>query len=545
MQHPTSHIQSKIAERTCVLLLLAFTLVMLLLQFTRPATALADQTELAVNVIPSSVDIPHQGSVQVQIMVNNLSTSMLQNVVLSSFTNAAVKVMPVSFSHLNTLAPGGEYVWNATLMQAGGGLLPGTVQFRVDYLRPLQSPAQGQPGFVQRVVFATLAVQSLKPQVAQQVADVQVDTSLSSLNEQQPGQVYLLITNKSDFSLVVNKLTPKGPDFVKLVPENFKDGVPVNQLTVPPRQAITITIDVMAVGPVQPGNQLLVFEIALGWDDGEQQQVGNLVATQQVNVGVLGESEILSLLGIPSFLFLPGFLALITIRLFWEINKKQEGDTFPLKTLSPEFGLIAVTLSGIAAALYPFITQWLTGVRRNYLIRYDLSDVENIWLGSIIVALAVMSGIRVVTWLYQRLMRPSVKDSAITTIRKLSRRRLNLVRPYVIVKLDGEEKYGYLLERHKENKQEYWVSPAIVIQWKASNNPSLRKKLDDYLAINSDNQVAPFAAWHLANVLQKDNHVAIEVSYETLGEPHGPMKIKREFIVDLFASPQLIVQQKY
>jgi hypothetical protein len=430
MDDSVSSAQSKIILWRSMALLLALPLLMMLLQPALAGIAHADQPDIAVDIIPNTVSIPPNqqngqqdhtsNEVQVEVEITNLSNNTLQALQLCWFTNVAVTVTATNGSSsgkcfvplINTLAPGAQQTWDVKLAQTKDRLIPGNVEFRINYKRPVN----GQPsGVVDRTTFASLSVQGLKPEVAQQVASVEVATSLTALNEQQPGQVYLLVTNTSDFQLQVNRLISEGPDFITLDIRGFRDAsngqqqagnaqqqankcnnvanesrdeVPTGSLLIPPRQSITIAIAVSTSCPVQPGNQLLVFQIGIQWQDEGQLQTGNLVAHQVVQVGVLGSSEILTLLGIPSFLFLPGFLALITIRLLWQLSTKKPAEDYPLKTLSPEFGLIAVSLSGIAAFLYPPITQWFTHVRRDYLVRYDLSDIVHIWLASVGLAIA-------------------------------------------------------------------------------------------------------------------------------------------------------------
>jgi len=566
MPFPASRIQFKAAPCKLVALLVALPLVIVLLQFALAGTAQADQPEISVDIIPYTVNIPpnspneQQGQsakeVQVEVEVTNLSNNTLQALQLCWFTNVAVMVtnsLPSGncLSPLNTLTPGAQYIWDVKLAQMKDRLVPGTVQFRVNYKRP----ANGQPGgSVDRVAFASLAVQSLKPEAAQQVASVAVVTSLTMLNEQQPGQVYLIVTNTSDFQLQINRLILKGPDFITQDAQGFREvsnsqqqpntcnnmanesrnAVPTNPLSIPPRQAITIAIDVSTSCPVQPGNQLLVFEIGIQWQDGGLLQAGDLVAHQAVQVGVLGSSEILTLLGIPSFLFLPGFLALITVRLLWQLNTKKPAEDYPLKTLSPEFGLIAISLSGIAAFVYPLVTG------RSYLVRYDLIDIVDIWLAS--VGLAIVGYFlvgacfnlwkRYRNWYIQR-RTPSESDSPITILYKLDRQGLDIQRNYLNLKVEGESPHAYLLQRANE-QEKLWVSPTIVVQWKDGISQELQDEVTSRIKKGN--------ARLLADLLSRENHTAWEVIWRPLEIHDKPFQVKREEEIASFSRPQSIVE---
>ena len=566
MSHLASHAHSDFGHRKFIILLLALPLMILLLQFTRVGTAYADQPDISVDIIPSAVDIPpnpqngqrgQTGSqVHVEVEITNLSTNTLQALQLCWFTNGAVTVtnsLPKMqcFPPSNTLAPGAQYTWDVELAQTKDRLVPGTVQFRINYKRP----ANGQPGgLVDRTSFASLAVESLKPQAAQQVASVQVATSLTTLNEQQPGQVYLLVTNTSDFQLQINSLVLKGPDFITLNAHGFKESSnsqqasnsqqqsnkcnnignestnetpsPAGSQSIPPRQTTTIAIDVSTSCPVQPGNQLLVFEIGLQWEDGGQLQTGNLVANQTIQAGVLGSSEILTLLGIPSFLFLPGFLALITVQLLWQLNTRRPASDYPLPLVSPQSGLIAVTLSGIAAFVYPVVTQWLTGVSRNYLVRYDLSDIVNIWLASVGLAIVgfflVGAGInwwrRYQKWQVQQ-RTPSANDLPIPILYKLDRQGLGIQRNYLNLAIQGESPHAFLIQRD-DGQEKLWVSPTIVVHFGGGTTDALRNEVTSL--INAGN------ARRLADLLSKENHSAWEVSWRPLVIHNTPFQVGRD-----------------
>jgi hypothetical protein len=581
MDDPASSAQSKVVPQSCMAIVMALSLLMILFQFGLARVALADQPDIAVDIIPNAVSIPpnqqngQQGQtsndVQVDVEVTNLTNNTLQALQLCWFTNVAVTVAAANASSsgncfvplINTLAPGAQQTWDVKLAQSKDRLIPGNVEFLVNYKRPVN----GQPGgVVDRTTFASLSVQDLKPEVAQQVASVEVATSLTALNEQQPGQIYLLVTNTSDFQLQVNRLISQGPDFIMLDARGFKDAsngqqqvsntqqqankcnsvanesrdeVPEDSMLIPPRQSITIAIDVSTSCPVQPGNQLLVFQVGIQWQDEGQLQTGNLVAHQAVQLGVLGSSEILTLLGIPSFLFLPGFLALITVRLLWQISTQKPAEDYPLKTVSPEFGLIAVTISGIAAFLYPPITQWFTHVRRDYLVRYDLSDIVYIWLASVGLAIAgyFLVGAclnlwkRYLNWYVQQ-RTPAESDSPIEILYKLDRQGLDIQRYYVDLKVDGESPHAYLLQGVDE-QEKLWLSPTIVVHWKDGASQQLQDEVT--------NRIKQGNARLLADLLSKENHTAWEVTWRPLKIHDKPFQVKREEITS-FARPQSIVE---
>ncbi len=553
MHHAASHARFKATQRKLVVTILALQLAMTLLQFALPATVLAQQNEVSVEVIPASVDLPPNGQVEVRVLVNNLSKSTLQDIHLTSFTNIGVNVT-INSPSLDTLTPGGMHIWSVQLSQITEGTLSGTgtVQFQVNY----KLQVGGQPGLIQHVAFSSLTVKSL----GEQVAEMQVITSLVTLDQQHPGRVYLLITNKSDFLLMIKKLTMNEPGFIELSPEKFmliptptpkpgetpiprpNEALPDGMLTILPHQAGTITIDVKAKDTVQPGKHLLVFEVALEWGFVGQMREGNLVASKEIDVEVLGESQLLTLLAIPSLLVLPGFLALVTWQLLSELNSKRH---FPLKANSPQFGLIAITLSIIAFFAYPIITG-LTGVRRDFLVAYGLRDIVSIWLGSIVSAGVLYFLYSLSVRLYNFYLKPSANDRPTTILRKLKRQHLSAMCTTVMLEVGGEKPKvkAYLLEPHKESQEEFWVSPKIIVKLLDNCDESLLHELNKYIDMAATAyKITGADTLHLADLLDQGDGVSWNVDWnlESLKPHKGPFKVKNENID--FLQQELIVKK--
>ena len=218
---------------------------------------------------------------------------------------------------------------------------------------------------------------------------------------------------------------------------------------------------------------------------------------------------------------------------------KAEDDESPLLQASrPEFWLIAITLSGVAALLYPLI-MWRFGFSRNYLVRYDLSDVIIVWLGSIVLAIVLYLLIAVIgTWLYKGgiqlyhwYMTPSANDEPITTLHKLARHHLSIWRPYVKVKVGQEETQAFLLETYSEKKMDFWVSTRVMIKPKDGHDPSLENEVEKYLTRGSDGRLPEKDTGHLVNFLNQKNNTAWELYWESRGSFHGPFNVKKEQLI--------------
>lgn len=506
----------RFALRQSIFLAIMLALIALALQFALPGTAHADpQPEVQVEVMPASLNIPDTGQVEVQVVITNLLSSPLQNVRLSWFTNAGVKVTNTLLP-LPTLVPAGQYVWTVQIASSGNGSLPGPIQFRIDYSRQVQ----GQVGSVDRVAFGTLMVQS---EVVIQPIAVQVLTSLVSLDEQHSGFMYLQITNNSDYTVtlepfITRETTPYKPDFIQLDPEKNLD-----KQTIPPHQQRTIQVKVSAANTVQTGKQTLVFEIPFQWN-GHQ---GNVVASQQIDVGVLGESQLLTLLGLPSLLLLPGFLVLITLRILRPWIEHKKPDELNPKLTTPEFWFWAIIISILVGLLYPYVSKIFLTMSRNYLGLgpYGLLDIVYVWIGSVAlttVAYLLWFGItQFYKWIWLKDYTLSENDLPVDVLRKLERRHYDIARPYVTVKFDGDEKRAFLLEPYDANKDELWASPAIVVRLHNGN---------DSTPINTALKQGDIHS--LVDILSQKNDETQTIEWRTIKEYETPFKVKKENIVN-------------
>src|SRR5439155_25708073 len=134
---------------------------------------------------------------------------------------------------------------------------------------------------------------------------VELQTSLESLNEERRGTVYLVVSNTSTSLLTVEAVAVDKPSFVTIP-------IPMDIATeaIPPGHQRAIPLSVTANDTVTPGKYLLVFTVTLASGPQDTPVVREVVASQKVDIGVFGESQILDALKIPSILLLPGLLAI-------------------------------------------------------------------------------------------------------------------------------------------------------------------------------------------------------------------------------------------
>ena len=155
------------------------------------------------------------------------------------------------------------------------------------------------------------------------------------------------------------------------------------------------------------------------WGLNEHLRKANVIAQQQFEVGILGESDLLTALGLPSFLILPGFLMIVTFQM---LRKRGSGELLVLKNATnPHLWIGAITLSGVMAFVYPYATtlRWLGGVSRNYLIGYGLGDIVRVWLGSIFIGMLAWLLVEAFIFMWHYLLKPAPTDKPARLLRKL------------------------------------------------------------------------------------------------------------------------------
>ena len=220
---------------------------------------------------------------------------------------------------------------------------------------------------------------------------------------------------------------------------------------------------------IQPGEYFVTFNTTATTRNSQQAIVST--ATQKIKLGILGESAILTLLGVPSLLVLPGFLVTVTFISLWKL-KPAKKIVFNVK--EPEFWLIAISLSLIMILIYPPITALLTKWQlitgpRNYLAGYGVVDIVILWIVSILIGLVFYLLAFLVDNAIQRWkesMKFNGQESEIGLLNKLIYNKHSFICPIVEVKSKDYDKQGYLIEfKEVEKGKKAIICPLIGIEW--------------------------------------------------------------------------------
>jgi predicted secreted protein len=507
---------------------------LLLVANARAAPPAEEPPELALELVPAVLEVPVTGETQVLLVVRNPTTETLRSLRLTWFTDADVSVT-ADAPEGDELGAYGTLTWSLHVAQAGQEPADGTLHLRLDYTWL----HEGAP--VPLLTTSTLELSARPPLTADQVARVQAQTSMESLMQFRPGWVYLVITNVIDVPISLTNVLTDGPDFVR-----FEISGPITG-TLAPQETRTIPVYVTASDTVRPGKHLLLFNVGLRWDKGGRSQTGNVVVTHPIEAGVLGESEILTLLAVPSFLVLPGALIMITLGMLWRYVRPRAEFPFAA-TKSQEFWFLAVLTSLLIAFAYPVVTGWLH-MPRNYLDGYGLRDVLYVWLGAIgltglaySVVLGIMTLSRQVQAWRTGQVTPATGDRPIELLRKLGRQGLGVHLPRARLALDGDTETVFLLQAEDLAATDVWVGPAITLRWDRARLEETGRDLWRQVRTQLNPPGDPLA---LANLLERGQASGIlVVDWQPTSRLRGPRRVARADLSTGLDEDTIVVEEE-
>lgn len=461
-----------------------FLLALALVALAMAPWARAGAAEPRTQILPSTVQFSSAVPVRVYVLVRNTTTDTVYENVTVSVPDVPDDDPDLRIEYpqeTQTLEPGYEHAYELRLWPRRAEPITRTVHPRVDYSSRNRARNSGAP----HVEFMTLEVKTREPAPSDKVASLEIQTTLEGLQEHRPGKLYLVITNRLGDALNIQRIGWHKPDFIRLgqyrpncespaspaVPENKHEDLRFCEwkeltesqhggpISVAPHQSLTVELDAEAIGQVQPGKHLLLFDVQFGAPGGLAR---NQVVSRAVDVSVMGESEILKALGIPTLLLLPGFLVMVSAAVMWRwkrLRLESDPSTFPFAYTSPEFITAGITCSLLIAASFELLSQ------RDYLRTYGLADIMWTWATS----LGLGAGGCAVGMLLRkeafRARTPSPEDDPETTLKKLAKRGMGLRLQTQDVKLGTESRLAFLLEPiPADAAQLFCVSPAIRIK---------------------------------------------------------------------------------
>jgi hypothetical protein len=474
--------------------------------------------QITLNVIPSVMKLSPLEAREARIVIGNPTAAPLRELRLSSFTDADVQVDSVP-PPSDSLQPHGTLAWTVRLTKHVRGSAAGQVHLLLDYRWQPEAAAELVPG----VALGTIEIQDRLPTTLDKVAAVRIETTLDLLHEKRQGSVFLVVSNRSSDPMTVKRIKMAKPSSIVVeTPPMDAHGIIrlPPEMTLAPQESRAVPIIVTAGNAVQPGKHLLLFEVDL-----EQMQYGyvwteTLIATQAFSVGVLGESELLTAIGVPSFLLLPGFLIVVSLRMLWTgVSPKQPLELDPK---SAEFWLIAILLSLGAAFLYPLLTGWL-GQPRNYLEGYGLRDIVNVWFGSVGLGVALwalwVGGSELRAHLRAQYI-PSPDDGPIQILRKLARNRQSISLAQVEIIVGNQAQRAFVIAPARAGQLDIWVAPLMTLTWLPSAGKDEKDLFERLLADGTELNA-------MADFIERERGRSIEgVSWASAGDLQRPMRVQ-------------------
>lgn len=423
-------------------------------------------SDVQLEVAPAVIQLAPGEATDVALILRNPASSSLEDLQLRFFTATAATVDNVPLKDVR-VGPGEALPLAVRITQSVSGRTTGPSHFQITFSRRTSGDSQSVRG----LTMGALDIQDRADDPVEKMAEVRIETAVAELDEQHPEPIFLLVKNTSPVPVTVTRASSYQPDFIQVTFDGPQDG---RQLA---PGAIEVVKALVKVGNrAHPGTHRLLFEVGLAWVRSGRPGSGTLVAAHTVKVGVFGESDLLKMVGVPSLLFLPGFLMLSTFVLLW--TRVAPATTKPDFTI-PEFALLSITLSLVAASAYPLITRMFNHPR-DYLRGYGLVDIFQVWFGSVFVGLFAWSVVTGGRTLGERLRlhrerarnaqeeneralrTPRETDSPLDILDKLARNKVRFPLPRVTVSGRGGQAF-LLLQEEKQVPQVVWLAPPIEV----------------------------------------------------------------------------------
>jgi len=448
-----------------------------LLHPAAPADAAEDADAATLELIPSTVTaatIEWPEAIQARLRLRAPATATLRDISITSFSNDGIAVTVDGSAGLANLAPDDEHLWSVTLTPNRLLAKKAQVIFEVAFTT---DPTEDGKASVQRHVSAALAIEPPAAEALASLVTMAIKGDEVIISRQRPSSVYLVLKNQRDFAVEVTDIQWFGPGFILLrgdatdCTSEDTPPAPATARSLPAHGQAVLPLLVCPEEQIVPGKYNLLATAKVTMDG---RTLAVLDASQAVQVGVLGESDLLNLLGVPSLLLLPGFLFLVTLRVLRAAFAPAAEGAFDLKPKEADFWAVAIALSLAFAFLYPWATERMVPEgRRDYLIAYGLRDLVYVYTAAIILGIAAFAVWRFFAWVAALLRArelarcmPHTNDGAVAILEKIVRAKAGIDLPVTHLKGTPEDRKVYVLYPWT-SAETVWVTPAVLLKMKA------------------------------------------------------------------------------
>jgi hypothetical protein len=458
------------------------------------STPLADNSAISLEVEPGEIELCGQSTQTFQVMAYNNGATPVSDLKLELIHDTRANFTPAP-APIARLAAGSSAKWIFSAAEPQDGVVAGKVYCRLEY----------RSGKKEGTATAQLEVKQRSREALAQVATAAVSLASSALDESQPVNGYLTVTNPSAHSLEVEIVCPTSDrltfDFPALASKGLSDCSCINGKAGPvcknsvtrkfdltPGEAVPVPIRISTKNGAVPGKRKIAFQADLSWNDRGCAYTATLVATEDLEVGIFGQSEILTALGIPSLLVLPGVLVMLVVGMLWKAGVRfgQSTAEFPYQTKTPEFWLFAVSLSFVAVLLGRWVFQ------RPYLNIYQLSDLMWLWFLSVLFgALAfvaadiVWSAVLRARRRHEEREKPLPDDDPRKILEKLGRLKKGVYLPRLSIRGTNTPCFRFFAPRQPPD-QRCWVVPRIVLKVRSAAPAGTKAQVDSQRGKSGD-----------------------------------------------------------
>jgi hypothetical protein len=422
----------------------------------------AADPQLTLKATPPSVEVCSSGvAAPALIVLTNSGNGAVSHVCVTTLANppivAELSAWPTGSAAGTEACPGGIFLTNLP----PGGSYSGRLSLRSEKGRPRKSVVivraeykiGDAPGATAQTAATT--VEASPESTDSEALKVEPRAGFASLHEKAEGALVLLVTNGTADTLQLSDPIPTAPRSTTVQLVGQRPSV------IAPKSTVAIAYKVQADENIDPGKHSGSFEVHAQTACGTEI---HRVGTYEVTLGVFGESTLLTAIGVPSLLLLPGFLIVTLCMLVWRFRPIRVsflgGETFIVTAREPEFWLLAV---GISLGLFVLAPH---SVHVGYDRPYSLPDIARMWgfslcvgLGAYIVLFVVDRALhlRANAARIARTLTPN--DDVVTAIERLRLRgwQKDQCRP---VKITAKKLRGFVLWEEKTGESA-WVIPQI------------------------------------------------------------------------------------
>jgi len=419
----------------------------------------------------------------------------LSHLTLATFSGDNIAVqLPADQVQVPQLAPDSDYAWSLHLTHVGTLLGAAKLYVRVGF-----DSAEGRAASSHHLLYASVDIAPPSSISSPTLAKAEVVGGATSVSYGRPAQLLLQLTNQSSRNLRLASVSVFKPAFVGVSlgvagldqaasaaeADGNQQQLDLSALRlgeVLPGQTAILPLTVQASSRVVPGQYTVMISAQVATGDLLQ----SAQVSHEIDVVVLGESDLLKLIGVPSLLFLPGALCVTTLGLLLSMGLSSDDRKKQLlQPTEPAFWLLAIALSLFAALGYPWLTG-LWGQRRNYLVSYGLQDFTAIFAWAIAAGFLAWVIYLAARWLVKqgkawwiRQQVPQPDDQPLAILDKLSKLNLSVTCPQAYPSGGTAADAVLVLEAWSTDTELWLAPPALLAVTLPREDPNYYVALDE------------------------------------------------------------------